>query len=99
MPRNSGLPPETQKQFDPDPFDLESGRDETVIPGLYEGDPDTTAIEYYVACDEHVGLVHASMNAQVAERRKSELPDAALAKALLDKSVARMKQTGFRTPD
>lgn len=87
------------KEFKVDGTDCESGRDEAVIPALYEGDDDTTVNEYFVACDQHVGLVHVSMNAQVAEGRRDELPDAAQVKSLLDKSVARLKETGFRTPD
>lgn len=87
------------KVFKVEDTDCESGRYVTTIPGLYEGDEDTTVVEHYVACDEHVGLVHVSMNAQVAEGRKNELPEPAQVKALLDKSVARMKQTAFKTPD
>ena len=65
----------------------------------FEGEADLTVVEYFVACDEHVGLIHMSVNAQVAEKRKNDLPDPALVKALLDKSVTRLKQTDFRTPD
>ena len=78
--------------------DCESGRDVLTIPSDYE-DQDRTIVEYYVACDQHVGLLHLSVNAQVAEARKNDLPSAEQVKALLDKSVARLKQTPFRTSD
>ncbi len=87
------------KEFKVDDAECESGRDVVTIPGMFEGEPDTTVNEYYVACDKHVGTLHVSMNAQVSQDRKADLPEAGLVKALLDKSVARLKQTAFKTPN
>ena len=86
------------KEFKLGEADCESGRDVLTIPSDY-ADLEKTIVEHYVACDQHVGLLHVSINAQFAEARKKELPSAEQVKALLDKSLARLKQTRFITPD
>jgi hypothetical protein len=78
--------------------DCESGRDVLTLPSDY-ADLEKTIVEHFVACDQHVGLLHVSINAQVAEGRKKDLPSPEQVKALLDKSLARLKRTSFRTPD
>lgn len=87
------------KEFKLEDAECESGSDVVTIPSQFEGEADMTITEYYVACDKHVNLIHLSVNAQVAQDRKSDLPDARLVKALLDKSVARLKQMSFKTPN
>ena len=87
------------KEFRIDDAECESGRDVVTIPSQFEGEADTIISEYFVACDRHVGLLHVSLNAQVAQDRKADLPDANLVKALLDKSVARLMQAAFKTPN
>ena len=61
------------KEFKVGDTDCESGRDVLTIPSDYE-DEERTIVEYYIACDQHVGLLHLSVNAQVAEGRKGDLP-------------------------
>lgn len=57
-------------------------------------------VEHYMACDELVGIHHVSLNIHVPENKVTELPNPEQVKALLDKSVARLKQKpSFNAPD
>lgn len=52
-------------------------------------------VEHYIACDQQVGTHHVSLNVHVPEGNKAALPTPEQAKALLEKSVARMKEQSF----
>lgn len=55
--------------------------------------------ELYIACDQQVGTHHISLNIDVPDSKKADLPNPQQAKALLDKSIARLKQKSFAAPD
>ena len=76
----------------------ETGRTEVDFSGE-NGEEVPKYIEYYVACDKQIGIKHVAVNVQATEGRKAELPTPEQAKALLDKSVARMKKTSFDAPE
>ena len=48
--------------------------------------------ELYVACDAQVGTRHISLNVHVPEAIKASLPSPEQTKAMLDKSVQKMKE-------
>ena len=76
----------------------ETGRTELELKNEF-GEEQPKYIEYYVACDKQVGTQHVALNVQATEGRKAELLTPEQAKALLDKAVAKMKQTSFNVPD
>lgn len=49
--------------------------------------------ELYVACDAQVGTRHVTLNVHVPEAIKATLPSPERTKAILDKSVQRLKET------
>ena len=51
--------------------------------------------ELYVACDAQVGTRHISLNVHVPEAIKGTLPSPEQTKAMLDKSVQRLKEAGL----
>lgn len=81
--------------------------DATCESGQYDlkttlNDKDSSSIdvvEHYIACDEQVGTHHISLNINVPEAKKSVLPNPEQAKALLDKSIARLKLKAFSPPE
>ena len=69
------------------------------LPTLQDDESVVTVVEHYVACDQQVGVQHVSLNIHVPEANKDNLPSPEQTKALLDKSVNRMKQNEFAPPD
>lgn len=55
--------------------------------------------EHYIACDKQVGTQHVSLNIHVPEGDKALLLSPEQAKGLLDKAVAKMKETAFAPPE
>jgi hypothetical protein len=75
----------------------ESGQYE--LPTAQEDGSIANVVEQYIACDRQVGTHHVSLNVQLPDAQKNVLPSPEEAKALLDKSIARMKKQAFSSPD
>lgn len=75
----------------------ESGQDN--LPTSQSAESAANAVGHYIACDQQVGIKHISLNINVPEGKNGELLNPKQTNALLDKSIARMKQNAFAKPD
>lgn len=75
----------------------ETGQDNS--PTSQSAESATKGAAHYIACDQQIGIKHISLNINIPEGKKSELLNSEQANALLDKSIARMKQNAFAEPD
>ena len=94
----ANMPPADQKEGNPRLVTLgettcETGQYE--LPVSQDDGSVANTVEHYIACDQQVGTHHVSLNVHVPEANKAALPTPEQAKALLEKSVMRMKEQSF----
>lgn len=68
------------------------------LPAKQADGSSSNTVVHYVACDRQVDTRHISLNVGVPEGKKDVLPSPEQTKALLDKSIARMKQLVIAAP-